>query len=304
MRQQDCDREPSELGLTSMGTGTALFELYLSLQEFSNYGDHLTSQEQSQMTISKYYQWFRFTVSRWLHIAQQRAERRIRTAVDLEKMTEFWKQLAWPDKESAFPFVHRLVETVCQCARLYADLVHTKLMEKGYYDDEGQFDVTEELCMTINNIEQVRRSLKPLPGLLALEDLQPDDTPHTPHTAVTPHTPHTPVTPHTPHTPVTPVTSLLKQADNDMVKKIWQVVDRVADKMRPDLKKDVFHLNWAPESLPAEEAIGDLLEYLDSNLLTLNNNLLKTNFDRILAAIWKETLEEFNEVMETEEMPS
>ena len=52
------------------------------------------------------------------------------------------------------------------------------------------------------------------------------------------------------------------------------------------------------------QAIGDLLEYLDSNLLTLNNNLLKTNFDRILASIWKETLEEFKEVMDTEEMVS
>ena len=47
-----------------------------------------------------------------------------------------------------------------------------------------------------------------------------------------------------------------------------------------------------------------MLEYLDSNLLTLNKNLLKTNFDRILASIWKETLEEFKEVMDTEEMVS
>lgn len=23
--------------------------------------------------------------------------------------------------------------------------------------------------------------------------------------------------------------------------------------MRPDIKKDVFHLNWAPESVPAED---------------------------------------------------
>ncbi|XP_076459329.1 LOW QUALITY PROTEIN: BAI1-associated protein 3-like [Babylonia areolata] len=310
MKQQDCDREPPELGVSTMGMGTALFELYLSLQEFSGYGKHLSPSEQSQLTISKYYEWFRFTVSRWLHIAQQRAERRIRTAVELEKvaqadaavkystsavdvcccftqMTEFWKQLAWPDKEGAFPFVYRLVETVCQCAKLYADLVHTKLMEKGYYDDEGQFDVTEELCITINNIEQVRRSLKPLPTLLELSEIQQAMDMASALAA---------------DLPQLPLSSVIKSADEDMIKKILQVVDRVADKMRPDIKKDVFHLNWAPESLPAEEAIGDLLEYLDSNLLTLNSHLLKTNFDRILASIWKETLEEFNEVMETEEM--
>jgi len=52
------------------------------------------------------------------------------------------------------------------------------------------------------------------------------------------------------------------------------------------------------------QAIGDLLEYLDSNLLTLNTNLLKTNFDRILESIWVECLEEFREALDTEEAVS
>ena len=38
---------------------------------------------------------------------------------------------------------------MCNCAKLYADLIHTKLMEKGYYDDEGQFDVTEEVSVIL-----------------------------------------------------------------------------------------------------------------------------------------------------------
>lgn len=45
----------------------------------------------------------------------------------------------------------------------------------------------------------------------------------------------------------------------------------------------------------------DLLKYLDSNLLTLNQHLLKSNFDRILQSIWVEVLEEFKEVLVTEE---
>jgi hypothetical protein len=43
MKQNDCDREPSELGASTMTMGTALFELYLSLQEFANYGKHLSA---------------------------------------------------------------------------------------------------------------------------------------------------------------------------------------------------------------------------------------------------------------------
>ncbi|PVD39324.1 hypothetical protein C0Q70_01954 [Pomacea canaliculata] len=305
-----CDHEPSELGASATTISTSLFELYMCLQEFASYSKHLSSGDAPSLTVTRYYEWFRFAVSRWLHIAQHRAERRIRKAVELEKVaqadaavkystsavdvcccftqiTEFWKQLAWPDKEGSYPFVYKIVEDLCNCAKLYADLVHAKLMDHGYYDDEGQFDVTEELCITINNIEQVRRSLKHLPTILDISEIQ-----QAMELASSPQA----------QASNTSLHAVLKSADEEMIRKIRQVVDRVADKMRPDIKKDVFHLNWAPESLPADEAIGDLLEYLDSNLLTLNNNLLKTNFHRILASIWQEVLEEFREVMDTEEM--
>jgi len=39
------------------------------------------------------------------------------------------------------------------------------------------------------------------------------------------------------------------------------------------------------------------MTYLDNNLITLNCNLLRANFDRILSAIWVEVLEEFDEVL-------
>ena len=45
------------------------------------------------------------------------------------------------------------------------------------------------------------------------------------------------------------------------------------------------------------QAIGDLMNYLDSNLLTLNCNLLRANFVRVLDSIWLEVLEEFDEVL-------
>ena len=41
-------------------------------------------------------------------------------------------------------------QDICNAAKLYADLVHTKLTEKGYYDDEGQFDVTEEVFLLLS----------------------------------------------------------------------------------------------------------------------------------------------------------
>lgn len=32
--------------------------------------------------------------------------------------------------------------------------------------------------------------------------------------------------------------------------------------MRPDIKKDVFHLNWAPESVPAEDVSSEITTLL------------------------------------------
>ena len=64
-----------------------------------------------------------------------------------------------------------------------------------------------------------------------------------------------------------------------------------------------FHIspsssNWVLFKL---QAIGELMNYLDSNLLTLNNNLLRANFDRILDSIWVEVLEEIQDVLNKED---
>ena len=60
-------------------------------------------------------------------------------------MTEFWKNLDWPDLIDALPLVQQLTEDTCGGAVLYADLVHEKLRKAGYYDEDGQFDVTEQV---------------------------------------------------------------------------------------------------------------------------------------------------------------
>lgn len=288
--------------------GTTYFELYLALQEFCKYGQQLPECPEP-LQIEQYYKWFRFAVTQWISVAQVRAVHRIHKAIELDKaadvgssgakfstsavdvcccfsqISEFWRQLDWPDLVDAFSMVLKLTKDMCDCAKIYADEIHQKLIDKGYYDDEGQFDVTEQLCITINNIEQVRRALKQLPETLNFVNIQHAVEQSEGAELGAKSNLH----------------ATVKEADQMMSSKIQKVVDHVADKMRPDIKSDVFHLNWAPESVPAEEAVEDLLKYLDSNLLTLNQHLLKSNFDRILQSIWVEVLEEFKEVLVTEE---
>ena len=45
-----------------------------------------------------------------------------------------------------------LANDVAQCVELYADLLYEKLKDVGFFDDVGQFDVTEQLCFALNNL--------------------------------------------------------------------------------------------------------------------------------------------------------
>ena len=76
--------------------------------------------------------------------------------VHFSQMTEFWKNLDWPDLIDALPMVRKLTEDVCNGAALYAELVHRKLQQAGYYDEEGQFDVTDKVqccCKIVYKID-------------------------------------------------------------------------------------------------------------------------------------------------------
>jgi BAI1-associated protein 3 len=56
--------------------------------------------------------------------------------------------------------------------------------------------------------------------------------------------------------------------------------------MRAELKKNIFHLAWSPDSLPAREAAAPLMECLDQLLLGLEPNLLPAAFHRCVIALW------------------
>ncbi|KAH9365648.1 hypothetical protein HPB48_013136 [Haemaphysalis longicornis] len=137
----------------------------------------------------------------------------------------------------------------------YANLCHQKLLNAGYYDEEGQFDVSEEVCIVINNMEYVRRALKPLHNELELE----------------------------------PIVAAIEQAEGD----------RAADKCRAAFQallhnadEDVVHKILTIIAGLSEKALGPLIDYLDSNLRTLYESLMKVNFYRTLEAVWRVVLQE------------
>ncbi|XKL63074.1 hypothetical protein PGB90_005438 [Kerria lacca] len=294
----------SELGsespsLTSNAeVSISIFELYFVVQEFASFQEHLPNKTSSIVT---YYTWFEPAVDKWIDLAKYKALKRIKKGVEINRyctgelivkhstsavdtvncffqMKEFWKNLAWPDIIGSYNLVIKLLETICECSKYYVELTQKRLRDTGYYEDQGPFKITDEMCVTMNDLEYVRRTLSLLPNELQLdtllETIEAADRENFECREE--------------------ISSLLDVTINNTETEIALVISRIAIKMKSPLKKTMFHLAWSPESLPTVDAVIPLLECLDSHLLALNSALLPRNFEKVLCSLWEVCLLELS----------
>lgn len=273
-------------------TAIALFSLYLAVRGFHTAADR---SYRSDLETKNYHMVFKKSVEQWFDLARSKAKARIQKAVEVDEVRlvdsmvkhsssavdvtttfvqikEFWTKLNWPDKNGAYVFVAKVTDDIRQGAVDYANIIHRKLNENKFYDDEGRFDVTDQLCIAVNNIEQVRRYLSSLPVQLDFERVL--DGLLIEHGSVG--SEQCGLTLHT----------MLASADEDMLNVIGKVVRHVGQKMEPDFRKYTAPLMSAPPESNLDDVITPLMEYLDSNLITLHSCLLKANFQRILEELW------------------
>lgn len=278
----DNDREPD----------IAPFEIYFALQEFHNMKSHLSVTPQppeKPLGLQNFHEWFEPAVQRWISISKTKAIQRIKASVNVDRLCEgerivrhstsaidtascfyqireFWKNLAWPEPGSGAHYEALIIDLVCTTANVYSDQLHQNLTESGYYDKSGPPRSADEMCVILNNLEYVRR---------ALDEFHPT-THHLSENAE----------------------NLLENTIAQLENKADRVLSKLTASMQSPLQKAVFHLAWSPDSLPANQAVMPLLEYLDSHLATLNITLLTQNFYRAMTQIWNNVLTEFAKQMD------
>jgi BAI1-associated protein 3 len=164
---------------------TRPFELYFALQEFSILKQHLSVQPQppeKPLGIQSYHLWFESIIQLWVAVSKNKALSRVRAAISMDEicegekivrhstssvdiasviyqLKEFWRLLAWPDTNTGVHFEAQFIDAACSTAICYCDLVHQHLMDSGYYEQPGPFKVSDEFCVSVNNLEYVRRAL-------------------------------------------------------------------------------------------------------------------------------------------------
>lgn len=245
---------------------------------------------ENPLALQNYHEWFEPALERWIMVSKAKALQRVRAAIQLDRICEgdrivrhstssvdtascfyqfreFWRILAWSDSNTYTYYEAQLIETACAAAMHYGDLIHQALADGGYYEKQGPFRTSDEMCVTVNNLEYVRR---------ALSEFRPDG--HNPHESAE---------------------VLLETSLTQLETRAERILSKLAPSMQVPLQKAVFHLAWSPDSLPTNQAIVPLLEYLDVHLSALNSALLTKNFNRALNLIWNTVVGELARQMDT-----
>lgn len=65
----------------------------------------------------------------------------------------------------------KIIDIITSASLYYTDLVQQKLQDSGYYEDLGPFKISDEMCVSVNDLEYVRRSLTMLGTTLSVEPI-------------------------------------------------------------------------------------------------------------------------------------
>ncbi|XP_076382221.1 C2 and C2B_Munc13-like domain-containing protein staccato isoform X11 [Megalopta genalis] len=285
-----------------LSLGTTLFELYLTLQRYAMLGQVLCAEGQLEdMKVQSYYEWFRAGVAHWLDIAVYKALTRIDKAVEFDPLQAvdnsvqysssavdtltifyqikvFWTQLAWPDVEGSYTFIGKIIDDICKCSMAYADKMAQKaeltteleqLSESTVY--EKKFYVSTAWCFAINNIDYIRTSIAPLANDLGLQSII-DALAEKKTQKEAQRCQQT-------------LQLIIDNATDTVRNKIIELLQVVASKMAPAMSR--YLMEGAELIDTTSNAMDRLLQYLDSNLATLHDNLNEDNFQRVLLVIWE-----------------
>ncbi|XP_045469629.1 protein unc-13 homolog 4B isoform X2 [Harmonia axyridis] len=288
--------------------GTKLFELYLGIQRFVVFGQGVCPVDCDNFYINNFYKWFHDGVAQWLEIAVYKAQQRIEKAVELDELVPvdptvkysssavntlsifyqvkvFWTQLNWPDVEGCYTFIAKMIDDICRCGVFYAQRMSRKVAGMGDIQNayEQRFEVTNEWCLSINNIEYVSQALRPFTTELGMDEVvkkladlkSPIDAQRCQQTLF----------------------NVIDNAVDTVKNEIFDLMECVISKMAPSMKR--LLIEGAELFNQDNNSVDRLMSYVDNNLSTLYRELNEENFDRTIYMVWEQVGKILNDIIQT-----
>ena len=279
--------------------------LYLGVRYFFNtVRGNVYERDLFRMSVCSYQSWFQNAVVFWLHMFRAECQQRIHKALEIDRdmvvvtslvkysnssvdaqttfseIAQEWRHVDIEDADTAIMGVTKITDMICDGARAYASKIQNILERNCYYDDnQDQFDVTDRMCITLNNIEHVRTFLKYLPQQLSWEEVasklsvKHEDASTGDRSLAT-------------------LKRLIQQAHQDILQLSAKILKEVCAKMAVELQACMMgFLVKCPEKYSSSDrAIG----YLSTNLETLRSRLSETIYPHIASELWALVLDRFD----------
>ncbi|XP_012938071.1 BAI1-associated protein 3, partial [Aplysia californica] len=176
--------------------------------------------------------------------------------------------------------VTKLTDMICDGARVYASKIQNILERNCYYDyNESQFDVTDRMCITLNNIEHVRMFLSELPQRLNWE-------------AVTSSLSLKHENPMVGERALSTLHRLTQNAHTDVLQMSAKILKCVGEKMCVEVRGRMEEfLVTRPDSVSATDRV---ISYLTTNLDVLRDRLSDTIYPLMATQIWTLVIDLFD----------
>ncbi|PAA66190.1 hypothetical protein BOX15_Mlig009660g1 [Macrostomum lignano] len=184
----------------------------------------------------------------------------------------------------------KMTDCICDGICFYAKKVCNILEANSLFDKRGQqFDVSDQLCISLNNIEHARKFLHNLPKEFLWEDAL--------NKVVVPGGDEVDLRPQF----VQAMESVIEDANDDVLLKCRKIERQVAERLHRDvLKHTLFFTRTEPDK---RGSIDSLLGYLNTNLSMLSDKLEETICPRMLSAVWSGVLSAFSDTLLSGEKP-
>ncbi|XP_065899170.1 BAI1-associated protein 3-like isoform X2 [Dysidea avara] len=282
--------------------GIPSYQLYLHLEDVMKLADHIPPKDRAQLHLKDYHDWFKGLVGDWIDVAARKCNDEIKRAVTsldevvtvtenvkfsqsalsaaacFKRIAAFWNNLHWPKVSEHYAFITRVVENVARAARFYIEESHQNLKKKGFHHSTGrkEFVATQELCISLNDIQYVREQLSEIPETLKFDKVisELSQVEGDQQAMIARKT----------------LESLIKSADDDVKFLLNQVASSIGEQMSRDLTIHIKEIMETDHKVELVEAIDPLMQYLAKNLATFHASSLVSVLEIMLEEIWSVTI--------------
>ncbi|XP_065899172.1 protein unc-13 homolog D-like [Dysidea avara] len=288
--------------------GTSSYQLYLHINDVLKLSGKIPH---SELELGRYHDWFKDMVGDWIDVAANKCNTEIKRAVTsldevvtitenvkfsqsalsaaacFKRIAAFWNNLQWPRVSEHYSFMTRVVENSSNAARFYVEESHKNLKKKGFHHDPNskEFVVTQQLCISLNDIEYVREELLKLPETLQFDQLMSRLAAVEGDNQVI--------------VARKSLKNLIESADDEVMYCIHQAASSVGEQISNDITAHLKMIMEKDHKVDFVKAIDPLMQYLVKNMGIFHTSLLVSVLEIMLGKIWHVTVHCFAKVVQT-----